>query len=93
MPQVPVGMGIFVSGWRRVNLLRCRVVQSKTMTRVFTLIITALLTCVANAQPADLAQIRTVVGQSALRQGDHAVLALVFDLREGYHAQSNTPTD
>ncbi|HRK29680.1 MAG TPA: cytochrome c biogenesis protein CcdA [Tepidisphaeraceae bacterium] len=47
----------------------------------------------AGAQPVDLASSRAVVGQSALRVGENAVLAVVVDIKPGYHAQSATPSD
>lgn len=52
-----------------------------------------LLSAVAAAQPADLATSRAVLSQSALRQGDTAVIAIVTDIKPGYHAQSNKPTN
>lgn len=45
------------------------------------------------AQPADLVSVRPVVSQSPLRVGDHAVWAVVVDIKPGYHAQSNTPSN
>lgn len=49
----------------------------------------------APAQPAadEMAKVRAALSQSALRPGDSAVLAIVTDISQGFHAQSNTPTD
>lgn len=37
--------------------------------------------------------LRAALSQSALRPGDNVVLAVVADIKDGYHAQSNTPTN
>src|SRR5688572_20763003 len=45
------------------------------------------------AQTEGLAKVSAKLNQSALRPGDEAVLAVVVDIAEGYHAQSNKPLE
>lgn len=47
----------------------------------------------AQAQPEEMSTTRSVFSQSALRVGDNAVWAVVVDIKPGYHAQSNTPSN
>jgi len=80
--------------WNRVKCC-ARVLIAKRFAAlgVVVMSILSLLTTAAVAQPTDLAQSRAVLSQSALREGDNAVLAIVVDIKPGYHAQSATPTD
>jgi len=52
-----------------------------------------LFLATAAAQPTDLASSRAVLSQSALRAGENAVIAVVVDIKDGYHAQSFKPSD
>lgn len=48
----------------------------------------------AGAQPTgEQISLRTTLSQTALRPGDNAVLAVVADVKEGFHAQSHAPID
>src|SRR5688500_19726332 len=48
---------------------------------------------VAAAQPEGTATASAKLNQSALRPGDEAVVAVVVDIAEGYHSQSDKPLD
>src|SRR5688572_6692814 len=50
-----------------------------------------LLPLAAEAQTEGLAKVSAKLNQSALRPGDEAVLAVVVDIAEGYHSQSDQP--
>lgn len=56
------------------------------------MLLLGLLAGAASAAPAP-ATVATAINKSALAQGQDAVLAVVVDVPEGLHAQSNTPLD
>lgn len=48
---------------------------------------------VVAAATADHASLRAVLSRTALRPGDEATIAVVMDIKDGFHAQSNAPLD
>jgi thiol:disulfide interchange protein len=61
----------------------------------FLLIAGLLLLCTrpAHAAPKEYGTVTAVLNVTALQPGKEAIVAVVFDVKEGFHAQSRTPKD
>ena len=62
------------------------------MRRIFPIAL-LLFATIAAAQKSDRAAISTALNYTALKPGQRAMLAIVVDIRDGFHAQSHTPLD